>query len=131
MANTFELSVITPERAVLETVATSAVIPAYDGEIGILAHRAPLLVKLGSGWLRADTPDGQKRLLISGGFAQMGDNRLAVLTEQVKTPEEIDVEEAKAALATAQAMAITDDASVEARDQALRFAKAQLKAAKA
>lgn len=130
MAKTFALSVITPERAVLETVASFVAVPAYDGEIGVLAHRAPLLVKLGAGWLRVESPEGDKRLLISGGFAQMGDNKLAVLTEQAKAPEEIDGEKAKAALAAAEAMTGNDDAALEARDRAIRFAKAQLKSAK-
>ncbi|HRC84740.1 MAG TPA: ATP synthase F1 subunit epsilon [Thermoanaerobaculia bacterium] len=130
MANTFELSVITPEKGVLETVAVSVTIPAYDGELGVLAHRAPLLVKLGAGWMRIETAEGQKlRLLVSGGFAQMGDNKLAVLTEQAKAPEELDTARARAAMEAAEAMVVTDDASFEARARALRFAKEMAKAA--
>ncbi len=76
-------SVITPERKVLEAEATSVVIPAHDGEIGILFNRAPLLCELGRGSLRLDSPgEGVKRLRIEGGFAQVLVNEVTVLTEK-------------------------------------------------
>ncbi len=129
MAATFQLSVITPERAVLEAEATFVAIPAWDGEIGILAHRAPLLTKLGVGWLRADTAQGKHAFLIDGGFAQVVDNRVSVLTERAQTAAEIDPAAARTALERAMAMKITDEASSEARTRAIALARLQLKAA--
>lgn len=129
MAATFQLSVITPEKAVLDGEATFVAIPAWDGEIGILAHRAPLLAKLGVGWLRADTPHGKHAFLIDGGFAQVVDNKVSVLTERAQTAAEIDPTAARAALERAMAMKITDEASAEARTRAITLARAQLKAA--
>lgn len=131
MAATFHLSVITPERAVLESEATFVAIPAWDGEIGVLAQRAPLLTKLGVGWLRAETPEGKKSFLIDGGLAQIADNKVSVLTEKAQTAEEIVPAAASAALEQAQALKITDDDSFEARQQALALAKAQVKATRA
>lgn len=130
MAATFHLSVITPERAILEADATFVAIPAFDGELGILAHRAPLLAKLGVGWLRADTAEGKKSFLLSGGFAQVVDNKVTVLTEKAQTAAEIDPKAAAAALAEAQAMRITDEDSLEARQAALALARAQVKASR-
>src|SRR5258707_1528490 len=77
MADTFHLSVITPERAVLETDATFAALPAHDGELGILKNRAPMLYRLGAGLLRADTVDGKCAMFVAGGFAQKGGNPLS------------------------------------------------------
>jgi F-type H+-transporting ATPase subunit epsilon len=128
MATTFSLSVITPERAVLDTDATFVAFPAWDGEIGILAHRAPLMAKLGVGWLRADTVEGKRVLLVDGGFAQVVDNKVSVLTEYAQAPDEINVAAADQALAAAQAMKITDDASAELRERAIKRAKLQKKA---
>lgn len=54
MAATFNVSVVTPEREVLAGAARFVALPAYDGEMGILAKRAPLVVQLGSGRLRVD-----------------------------------------------------------------------------
>jgi F-type H+-transporting ATPase subunit epsilon len=131
MAATFHLSVITPEKAVLEAEATFVAIPAWDGEIGILAHRAPLLAKLGVGWLRADTAQGKHAFLIDGGFAQVVDNKVSVLTEKAQTAAEIDPAAARAALERAMAMKITDEASSEARTRAISLARLQIKAAQA
>ena len=51
-------SVITPEAQVFDGAAESVVVPAHDGEIGILFNRAPLLAKLGR-W--ADAADHGRR----------------------------------------------------------------------
>jgi F-type H+-transporting ATPase subunit epsilon len=127
---TFQLSVITPDHAVLETAARFCAFPAHDGEIGIEANRAPLLVKLGVGWLRAETADGTHRFLVDGGFAQMVDNRLSVLTEHAQRPDEIDPQAAKTALAAAQAMPSGDEIEFAARQRALAHARAALKPAR-
>ncbi|HVT82101.1 MAG TPA: F0F1 ATP synthase subunit epsilon, partial [Phycisphaerae bacterium] len=71
MAEPFKASLITPEAIVLETTITAAQVPAFDGLVGILNHRAPLLAKLGTGILRLDTTGGSQRFMISGGYAQM------------------------------------------------------------
>src|SRR5258708_14182654 len=84
MADTFHITVITPERAVLETDATFAAVPAHDGELGILRNRAPMLYRLGAGLLRVDTPEGKRALFVAGGFAQMGDNPLTLLPQAAK-----------------------------------------------
>jgi F-type H+-transporting ATPase subunit epsilon len=55
--DTFHCSVITPERKVLECDATFVAFPAYDGEMGVLPRRAPLVCKLGIGPLRIETLD--------------------------------------------------------------------------
>lgn len=126
---TFQLSVITPERAVLETAATFVAFPAYDGEVGILHDRAPLLYKLGIGELRAETPSGKHRFFIDGGFAQMVDNRLTILTEQARPAEEIDKGAAVKALAAAEALPVSDEAAYADRQRALQRARVQIRMA--
>ncbi len=81
---TFHCSVVTPERAVLDTDATFVAFPAHDGEIGILYNRAPLLCQLGKGTLRVELGKASHRFSIEGGFAQMVDNKLTILTDNAK-----------------------------------------------
>jgi len=125
--DTFHCSVITPERAVLETEATFVAFPAHDGEVGILHNRAPLLYKMGIGELRVESPEGNHRFFVDGGFAQMVENRLTILTEQAKEPSEIDRAAAERALAEARALPMTDDTAFAARQRAVKRAEAQLK----
>jgi len=129
MANTFHVSVITPERAVLESEAVFAAVPAHDGELGILHNRAPMLYRLGAGLLRLDTPAGKRALFVSGGFAQMVENRLTILTEVARELDQLDRAAAERALADAQAMKGVTDAEHNARQRALASARAQLRLA--
>ena len=124
--DTFHCSVITPERAVLETEATFVAFPAWDGEVGILHDRAPLLFKMGTGELRVESPEGNQTLFVDGGFAQMVDNKLTLLTEQAKKIGEIDAAAAEKALAAARTMPMVTDAAFNARQHAVQSAQAQL-----
>ena len=102
MAGSFRLSVVTPEREVLAVEAKFVALPLYDGEMGILAQRAPLLAKLGAGMLRVDEAAGGKRkLFVAGGFVQMVDDKLTVLTQEALEPEKVTGELAKSALTAA------------------------------
>ena len=123
--DTFHCSVITPERAVLEADATFVAFPAHDGEVGILPGRAPLLFKLGAGELRVESPQGNQVLFIDGGFAQMVENRLTLLTEVARKIEEIDPAAVEKQLAEAHAMPMKTDAEFKARQRVLRSAQAQ------
>lgn len=129
MADTFHISVITPERAVLETDATFAAVPAHDGELGILKNRAPMLYRLGAGLLRVDTPESKSALFVAGGFAQMVDNRLTILTEVAKQLSQLDRAAAERALAGAQAMKSGSEAEWKARQRALAAARTELRLA--
>lgn len=126
----FRCSVVTPERAVLECEARFVALPAWDGEIGILRGRAPLLCKLGIGRLRIEAPDAKHVLFVDGGFAEMLGDQLTILTEDARVPDELDRETATADLEAARALTVTDDASFEARQKALQRARTQLRLAK-
>jgi len=128
-SETFHCSVVTPERAVLECEAKFVALPAWDGEVGILKGRAPLLCKLGIGRLRIETADGKQVLFVDGGFAEMLDDQLTILTENARAPEELDRQVASVDLEAARGMSVTDDASFEARQKALKRAQTQLRLA--
>src|SRR3954453_19598775 len=115
----FQCVVVTPEQQVLDESCSQVVLPAFDGEIGVLSNRAPLLAKLGVGLLRIDLASGQKRsYFIDGGIAQMKDNKLTVLTTEATLPTEIDAETARAEFAEATTRKITDQKSFDDRQRA-------------
>ncbi len=130
-SNTFQCSVVTPEKTVLDCEVTSVVFPAHDGELGVLLNRAPLVCKLGIGRLHAESPDEKHTMFIDGGFAQIVGNRLTILTEQACRPDEIDAEKARQSLTEARAMRIPDDDAYTARDKAIQRAKVQIKLGRA
>lgn len=127
--DTFHCSVITPERAVLEADATFVAFPAHDGEIGILRDRAPLLAKMGIGVLRVETPEGNHTFFVDGGFAQMVENRLTLLTEQAKRVDEIDRAAADRALEDALGLPASGETEIAARQRAIQRARVQTRLA--
>jgi F-type H+-transporting ATPase subunit epsilon len=76
-----KVSVISPESVLFEGDADSVVAPAYDGEVGILTGHAPLMALLGDGELRLGGGTG-RRFKVSGGFMQVLDNHVRVVTEK-------------------------------------------------
>jgi F-type H+-transporting ATPase subunit epsilon len=129
-AKTFHCSIVTPERAVLETdAATFVALPAWDGEIGFLVDRAPIICKLAAGEARVRTAQGDQGWFVDGGFAEMVDNRLTVLTEAASEAENLDRGAARRALDLALSMPVRDDAEEAARERALQRARAQLRLA--
>ncbi len=75
------VSVISPESVVYEGPAEMVVAPGWDGEVGILRGHAPMMLLLGDGELRVKTAGAEQRFRISGGFLQILDDRVTVLSE--------------------------------------------------
>ncbi len=76
------VSVISPEKVLFEGSATSVVAPGHDGELGILSNHAPLMTVLGKGVLRLEGAEGgDQRFQVEGGFLQVVDNVVRVVTE--------------------------------------------------
>jgi len=125
VAGTFHCSVVTPEGAALDVEARSAVFPAYDGEIGILPSHAPLLCEVGVGALKVVTADGEtRRLYIEGGFAQVVDNRLTLLTEQSSPISELQPDEAESLAEQYRGQTVSAELEREA-DRAFERARVQ------
>lgn len=132
MATSFDCSIVTPTEEVFAGKVTYATLPAWDGQIGVMAGRSPLLTKLGIGSLRLDFAEGGSRwYLIDGGFAQVQNDKLTLLTESATPAEMIRASEAEKEYAEASAKVIepgADRAAVE-RAQQLALAKKALASA--
>jgi F-type H+-transporting ATPase subunit epsilon len=76
------VSVISPEASLFVGDATSVVAPAYDGEVGILTGHAPMMTLLGKGELRIEGGGGARRFVIEGGFLQILNDQVRVVTER-------------------------------------------------
>ena len=77
-----KVSVISPERTLFEGEVDSLVAPAFDGEVGILSGHAPMMTLLGQGELRLGSGAGARRFGVTGGFLQVVDDQVRVVTEQ-------------------------------------------------
>jgi F-type H+-transporting ATPase subunit epsilon len=76
------VSVVSPERVLFEGQADSVVAPAFDGEVGILRSHAPMVTLLGRGELRVTSGGSVTRFTVEGGFLQVADDQVRVVTEK-------------------------------------------------
>ena len=79
-----KVSVSSPERMLFEGEATHVVAPAFDGFVGILENHAPMMTLLGEGELRLDSAGTARRFSVNGGFLQVVDNQVRVVTESAR-----------------------------------------------
>jgi F-type H+-transporting ATPase subunit epsilon len=77
------VSVISPEAVLYQGTTESIVAPAFDGEVGILTGHAPMMTLLGKGVLRLSGGGADERKFsVEGGFLQVADNVVRVVTER-------------------------------------------------
>lgn len=77
-----KVSVISPEAILFEGEVESVVAPAFDGEVGILQRHAPMVTLLGRGELRLSGGGADRRFAVEGGFLQVVDDHVRVVTEK-------------------------------------------------
>ena len=77
------VSVISPEAVLFEGTSDSVIAPAFDGEVGILTGHAPMVTLLGQGTLRLGSAG--KSFAVKGGFLQVVDNVVRVVTEHASS----------------------------------------------
>lgn len=121
--------VVTPERALLDETVDSVVLTMYDGELGVLPGRAPLIGRLGFGELRIRHGEQTKRYYVDGGFAQIRNNVVTVLTPRAVRAEDINQQAAEQAIAASQVTTSGIEAQ-EAHLKAQERARAQLRVAR-
>ena len=96
--STFHLRVIASNRVFYDGDCEQIVIPAIDGEMGILAHHERMVVAMTVGDMRFLVPDKDWQHAVVGiGFVNIEDNEVTVLADTVERPEDIDVRRAEAA----------------------------------
>ena len=85
-----QLVLVTPEKTLLDIPVNDIRYPLYDGLAGILPSRAPMVGRLGFGELFAHTPSGEQSFYIDGGFIQVKENVVSVLTNDATPLKELD-----------------------------------------
>jgi F-type H+-transporting ATPase subunit epsilon len=96
VATNMKCLVVTPEKTVLNMEATFVVLPLADGEHGILPKHTPLIARLGAGELRiTGTDGGLTNYYVEGGFAEVLDDTVALLTMFALPAKDLSLAEAE------------------------------------
>ena len=133
MADTFDIEIATPERLLAREKAIRSQIPAKDGYIGVLPGHAPLLSELGIGALTYTTPEDHRfSIAIRGGFLEIHNNVVRVLTDVAEKGQEINVTQAEKDLKQAQDAMVNPALGIDIASAliAARHAQARIDAAR-
>ena len=126
------LEMVTPEKVAWSAPAEFVVLPAKEGEMGVLPGHQPYLVQLAEGEVRVTDKGEVKRFAISGGFAEVKDDKVSLFAETAEMAEQIDAERAKQSLEKAKAETLRKDLDplqLMAAEAAMRRAQVRLKVA--
>jgi F-type H+-transporting ATPase subunit epsilon len=101
---TFQLELVSPEKLLLSRQVEMVVIPAAEGEMGVLPGHAPMIVALRGGVIRVvEGGKDAERLFVAGGFAEVTPERVTVLADEATPVEELSKAEAERRVAEADA----------------------------
>ena len=128
---TLRAEVVSPERILFSGDARMVLCRTTDGEIAFLTDHAPLVGALGIGEVRIDPADSGSesvRVAVHGGFVEVRNNRVIILSDVAELADQIDVERARRSKSEAEEALRTNPDDEEAAD-ALKRAEARLKVA--
>ncbi|MCP4093667.1 MAG: ATP synthase F1 subunit epsilon [Planctomycetes bacterium] len=112
--STLTLRIVSPEATVLDAEVRSVQIPGEDGLFGVLPRHATMVATTDSGLLRATTANGEEiEYVIHGGFCEVRDNVVTILSRSAEKAEDIDLERAQKAAKRARDIMRSDDAEMD------------------
>src|SRR4051794_17980917 len=123
-------TVVTPEQTALETKADFVALPLFDGEIGIASNHSSLIGRLGYGEMRIKSGGQTQVYYVDGGFVQVADNVVAVLTNRAVPAKNLDAAAAESQLQAALQNQASSPEQFEIRDRKIAQARAQIQTAR-
>lgn len=103
MEKSLKLEIVTPDKLVLSESVDYVGAPGFEGEFGVLPNHIPFLSALQIGNLYYKKDGKAHYVFLSGGFADVSDNKVTILAESAERAEEIDIERARKAKERAEA----------------------------
>lgn len=126
MPKPLHLVLVTPETTLVDEPVESLRFPLFDGQIGILPGRAPLVGRLGTGELSVRTAAGRRSYFIDGGFVQVKGPVVSLLTNGAVPSASLDAHQAEQELLAAEQRTVRTSAEQLAREAAQTRARRKL-----
>lgn len=121
--------VVTPEATVLDDQCEFVALPLYDGEAGIAPGRSPMIGRLGYGELRVRKGSQVSRYYVDGGFVQVANNVVSVLTNRALAANSLDVTALEQQLRTTRTTPAAGPAEMAIRERQVAQVRGQLRVA--
>jgi len=122
MPRDFHLSVVAPDRSVVEEVVTSMVLPGSEGYFGVMADHVLTIASLKPGLLEYSDSTGVRHYVyLGGGFVEVQGQKVTVLADEASRAHDIDVSEAEKRLDAARRALRGDDSGIPSEDAVLEI----------
>lgn len=92
MADTMQFDLVSPERRLASVQASEVHVPGVEGDMTIMPNHAPVITTLRPGVLEVEGPDGSETYVVTGGFAEIGEEGITVLAERAHAVHEVTQE---------------------------------------
>ena len=91
MSEEFKIEIVNPEKSFLSKEdVTEVVVPAFEGEMGILKDHISVISFLKPGIIKIFSKSGEENYYVEDGIVEFKDNNLSVLTSSVFNIQDID-----------------------------------------
>jgi F-type H+-transporting ATPase subunit epsilon len=122
--------VVTPEQTVLDAPTDFVALPLFDGELGVAPGHAPMIGRLGYGELRIGREPTDQRIYVDGGFVQVADNVVSVLTNRAVPAKKLDAGSIEEGLKHAASQPAAGEEQIARRERLVAQGRAQLRVAR-
>tara|TARA_B100000579_G_C22559510_1_gene723686 strand:- start:323 stop:715 length:393 start_codon:yes stop_codon:yes gene_type:complete len=103
MSEEFKVDIVNPEKSFYTNeVATEVVLPAFEGEMGILKDHIPLISFLKPGLVIVQSKSGEERFYVEDGIVEFKDNILTILTSTIFNLKELQKNKLQSLLKAAE-----------------------------
>ena len=91
MSEEFKLEIVNPEKSFLSKEdVTEGLVPAYEGDMGILKDHISIISFLKPGILKVFSKSGEDKYYVEDGIIEFKDNTLSILTSSIFNLDKID-----------------------------------------
>tara|TARA_B100002019_G_C20801861_1_gene371639 strand:+ start:70 stop:462 length:393 start_codon:yes stop_codon:yes gene_type:complete len=93
MSEEFKIEIVNPEKSfLLKEDVTEVIVPAFEGEMGILKDHIPIISFLKPGIITIHSKSGEEKFYVDDGIVEFKNNNLSVLTSSIFNLKEIEKE---------------------------------------
>ena len=110
MSEEYKIEIVNPEKLFLSKEdVTEVVLPAYEGEIGILKDHISIISFLKPGIIKVFTKSGEEKYYVEDGIVEFKDNSLSILTSHIFDLKNINKDEVNNSISDTEKELLKDD----------------------
>ena len=110
MSEEFKIEIVNPEKSFFSKEdVTEVVVPAYEGEMGLLKDHISIISFLKPGIIKVNSKSGEEKFYVEDGIVEFKDNNLSILTSSIFNMKEMSKDKTSEMLKSAEEASAKDD----------------------